>query len=221
MSFVLKLIPLKLFAIFLLWLSVLSLPAQPHPEPDVKFTDLDNQKIQRCFLEVLKKYDDLNDQKFIVVQKKIAGSTMQAQPIIKLSRLFSNKRKYKVKVATYVRDSENIRVADLPEEVLKGWFAHELGHVVDYEPFSNFQMIGFGLKYLFSSEYKRKVEYSADYRAIERGFTEEILASKRFILEQDLVSEKYIEKISKFYLPIKIVELCLEDDSFIPVNSSL
>jgi len=33
-------------------------------------------------------------------------------------------------------------MADIPKEVLNGWFAHELGHLVDYEGYSDFRMIG-------------------------------------------------------------------------------
>jgi hypothetical protein len=77
-------------------------------------------------------------------------------------------------------------------------------------------MIGFGLKYLFYPKFKRKVEHAADYIAIEKGFKSEILASKRFLLESGFIDEKYIKKISKFYLPISAVELCPEGEVVLP-----
>ncbi|MFT7028877.1 MAG: hypothetical protein ACJA2C_000256 [Marinoscillum sp.] len=141
---------------------------------------------------------------------------MQAQPVIRLKSIFSRKKIYKVKVAVYVRDSKKIKVEDLDEDVLVGWFAHELGHLVDYKPYGNISMIGFGLKYLFYPKFKRKVEHAADYIAIEKGFKSEILASKRFLLESGFIDEKYIKKISKFYLPISAVELCPEGEVVLP-----
>ncbi len=182
----------------------------------ISFHNLENEKIRRCFTKVWKRYDSLHSHKIDVVQKRIKGSTMQAQPVIHLSSLFSKQKHYRIKVAMYVRDSNQIKVADLPEDVLTGWFAHELGHVVDYEPYSNWRMITFGLKYIFSSNFKRKVEHEADYIAIKNGFKSEILASKRYILESGLISQKYIAKIAKFYLPIADVELCTDEEVILP-----
>ncbi len=201
-----------------MWIIFFDSPAQNISSMQVQFTQLKNKKIQQCFMKALEGFESLQDQEFIVTQKRISGSTMQAQPFIKLSNLFTEEKKYWVKVAVYVRDSEKIKVADLPEEVLIGWFAHELGHVEDYKHNSNFKMIGFGLRYVLFPKFKRKVEHSADYIAIEKGFKSEILASKRFIFESDLVSQKYLDKLSKFYLPIEKVELCMDGEKILPVT---
>lgn len=183
---------------------------------NVKFDNLDNAKIRKCFLKVLERYESLHQHNIIVSQQRISSSTMQAQPVIKLKGLFSKQKTYKVKVAMYVRDSKKIKVASLPEDVLIGWFAHELGHLVDYQPYGNLSMIGFGLKYVLFPKFKRKVEHTADYIAIEKGFKSEILASKRYLLESGFIDEKYIKKISKFYLPISEVELCPEGEVVMP-----
>lgn len=182
----------------------------------VAHINLESEKIQRCFNKVYAKYTTLHAHQIDVVQLPIKGSTMQAQPVIRFSNLFSSQKHYRVNVAIFVRDSQEIRVSDLPDDVLTGWFAHELGHIVDYEPYGNLSMIVFGLKYLLIPKFKRKVEHEADYIAIKRGFKREILASKRYILESGLISQKYINKISRYYLPIIDVEICPEDEIILP-----
>ncbi len=131
---------------------------------------------------------------------------MLAQPVINFRSIFSGVSSYRVKVAEFVRDSEVIRVNELPQEVLIGWFAHELGHVVDYEDYSVPQMIGYGIRYLISEDFKRAVEHKADEIAIRHGFRDEILITKRFILHHELLAEDYKEKIRKYYMPIEAVE---------------
>lgn len=183
-------------------------PIQDSSDMHVFFENVTNQKIKKCFLTALKGYEALQDYNITLLQQPIKSSTMQAQPVIGLKSLISGVKSYRIKLAVYVRDSKKVKVADLPEDVLTGWFAHELGHIADYEPYSNFGMIRYGLKYLISDKFKRKVEHAADYMAIAHGYKDEILASKRWILENDLLDESYKAKIKKYYLSIKQVELC-------------
>jgi len=138
-----------------------------------------------------------------VVQQKIPKTTMQAQPIIGIKALLNGKRTYKITLAKFIENSEKAEVAHLPEEILRGWFAHELGHVMDYEIHSNFGMIRFGLKYLFSEKYKKAVEHKADQYAIENGFGADIIKTKRFIYASDLFSEQYKENMKTYYMSIE------------------
>lgn len=144
---------------------------------------------------------------------------MQAQPVIDLSQVFGTKRGYRLDVAEKVLDSGELNVADLPEEVLKGWFAHELGHMVDYENHSNFGMIAYGIKYSLSDEYKRDREHEADSISIQHGFKKEIIATKKHLLENNFISPKYQDQLKKFYMSIRGAELC--PDQYIPVIPKL
>lgn len=173
----------------------------------VHFKNVENEKIKNSFLKVMQSYTELHDADVTLVQGPLKASTMQAQPLLSLSQLFSPTQKYRVKLALLVRDSQELKVADLPEEVLTGWFAHELGHLVDYRPYSNFQMLFYGLKYVFSESFKKEAEHAADYIAIDHGFREEIIATKRFILENDLLDESYKAKIRRYYMPIEEAEV--------------
>ncbi|GAA5043345.1 hypothetical protein GCM10011506_46630 [Marivirga lumbricoides] len=181
---------------------------QTNNSMNVIFKGVEDQRIKDSFLKVMKEYESLHDYQITLTQSRIKASTMQAQPIINLKSIFTGIKKYEIKLGVYVRDSETITVADLPEDVLTGWFAHELGHLVDYEAFSNIKMVLYGLKYLISEKFKIKVEHAADYIAIENGFRDEIIATKNFILNHETLEEAYKEQIRKYYLSVDDVIMC-------------
>jgi hypothetical protein len=187
-------------------------PENPSEEENfnARFINVENDKIRNTFIEVLAEYEELHPYEITLIKEELKNSTMQAQPIINFGNLFSGTKRYKVQLAESVRDAEELIIAEVPHDVLKGWFAHELGHIVDYEVHSNINMIGFGLKYTFSDNFKRACEHEADSIAIEHGFHEEIIATKKFILENELVSNEYKAKLRKYYMPIKGVKMCLE-----------
>ncbi len=157
--------------------------------------------IVSVFNEVLAKFPALEYSSVHLVHGALKGATMNARPVI--SDLFKpQNRRYQVIVAKHVRDSGSMRVADLPKEVLKGWFAHELGHIMDYRNQSSLQMVLFGLKYLASDSFRRQAEHVADQYAIRYGFHSEIISAKEFILENELLTPAYKDKISKYYMSI-------------------
>jgi|SRR5690554_730211 len=179
---------------------------------NIKFRNIENERVKNCFLEVYHHFDLSHDYDITLVQKKLKASTMRAQPIMSLKTLFTGVKKYRITLALYVKDSDEFLVSELPDAVLKGWFAHEIGHLVDYEPRSNFGMMVYGLRYIFSKEFKRRVEHDADSIAVANGFAEEILATKRFILENEFLGDDYKSIINKYYMSIDAIELYLEDD---------
>ncbi len=183
-----------------------------HDKMNIKFVNVKSSHIQEAFLEVFAEYEKLHTYEITLIQTELKKSTMQAQPIIGLSNLFSRKKRYKVQLAQTVRDAEDLIIADVPTAVLKGWFAHELGHIVDYEIRSNLSMVGYGLKYTFSDTFKKACEHQADSIAIEHGFHEEIIATKKFLLQNELIPEAYKEKLRKYYMPISGVEMCLKEN---------
>ncbi len=186
------------------------------------FENVENDKIQNSFLRVIESYEILDGFAITLVRKPIKSSTMQAQPELSLKALFGGTKRYRIKFAMHVRDSDEFLVEDLPKDVLTGWFAHELGHIADYGSTSNFGMLWFGIKYVLSPKFKRKAEHAADLYAIEHGFYREIIAVKRFILERDFLSVAYKEKIQKYYMSIEEVESYAADNvDAIPVVSRI
>ena len=185
----------------------------PQDKPFTQITNAKNvtaenirsEKIIRAFEKVVERYQSLHEYQIVLVQGQIKESTMQAQPIVGMDNLFNGVKKYQVKIGEFVRDSDT-RLEDLSEDILMGWFAHELGHLVDYQPHSNFEMIEFGIKYMWFDDFKRKVEHAADQIAIKYGFKEEILASKRFLMESEFKDSSYQDKIKEFYIPLEEIE---------------
>lgn len=134
---------------------------------------------------------------------------MQAQP--KWKSLFRSRgnRSYIVLISKRFKVENSLFTIDeIPSDVLVGWLGHELGHVMDYRARSTFDMIFFGLKYLYSHAHIQEVERAADDYAVRHGMGEYIIKTKEFILNHTSLSERYKKHMRRFYLsPEEILEL--------------
>ncbi|MEP0710733.1 hypothetical protein [Algoriphagus sp.] len=175
------------------------------------FSPTIHSNVKTAFLEVWKDYKVLHNYGFDVLRSDLSGSTMQAQPVIELGDIFGKNRRYKLDVAEKVMDSGELYVYDLPQDVLRGWFAHELGHIVDYENHSNLGMITYGIRYVLSDQFKREREHEADSIAIRQGFRSDIIAAKKYLLENDFISPAYQDQLRKYYMSISGAVLCPDE----------
>lgn len=157
-------------------------------------------QIEDACTEALQHYPELNHKKIIFKFQKTAGSTMFAQPLPNFLFRSVKRRGYIIKISNNVDLENGIRIDDMPHDVLVGWIGHELGHVMDYEQKSNWQLVKFGIGYLFSARYRIGSEKVADLFAIERGLGKFILKTKNYILDHSSISEKYKNKIKNIYL---------------------
>ena len=132
---------------------------------------------------------------------------MQAQPVITRNSILNGIDSYRLSIAEYVRDSDEFVVDDLPGEIIKGWFAHEFGHIVDYENRSVLGMAWYGLKYVFSESFARNAEAEADVIAVQHGFYQYVKKTKEFLLS-DAISSKYRDKLTRNYMSIEDLEVC-------------
>ncbi|ELR70507.1 hypothetical protein C900_03666 [Fulvivirga imtechensis AK7] len=142
-----------------------------------------------------------------VVKNNIKNNVMQAQPRVRT--LFKNrlKRTYKIKISRNLVLNDTIKaIENVPTEIIVGWIAHELGHIMDYLDRSAFQMIGFGFRYVTSKPFLRKAERKADVYAIRHGLADEIIETKKFILYQEDLTDAYKEKIDRLYISPEEVE---------------
>lgn len=146
--------------------------------------------------------------------RQIKHSVMQAQP--KINTLFRTraKRAYVIRMRrTFSMEGEVFALSELPFEVLVGWLGHELGHVMDYLNRSLPSMVAFGTGYVFSPNFVKGAERTADEFAVSRGMGSYIQATKNFILNHSDFPERYKEKIRKLYLsPDEIMEIVLEHE---------
>ena len=171
------------------------------------------ESIKEEAIEALSFYPELYDTPIeFKFKDNIKKSTMQAQP--KFTSFFSSKnnRKYIILISRTIQiEDEDFTMADIPSDVKIGWIGHELGHVMDYKHRTNFGMLIFGIKYLFSASSIKKIERTADAFAISHGMGDYILKTKDFILENANISEKYKARIRRLYIsPEEVMELINE-----------
>ena len=170
-------------------------------------------EIKEVTLKALSFYPQLKDVRIeFVFNENIRKSVMQAQP--KFVTMFGSRknRTYIIKISRYFNlKGKHIPIHDLPEDVLIGWIGHELGHILDYLKRSNWSLILFGIGYLTSKSFIISAERVADTYAVNQGLGEYILATKDFILHQAGMSEEYIRKIQKLYLPPEEIMYLMEN----------
>jgi len=165
--------------------------------------------IEESVLIALSYYPELQDTEIdFVFKKNIKKSVMQAQP--KASTLLRSKKKraYQINISSMFKLMHSATpIHQLPQNIMIGWIGHELGHVMDYKSRSLFSMMRFGTGYFFSERYVQKAERVADTYAVNHGLGFYIIETKRFILDQSDLPEKYKAKIARLYLsPDDIVE---------------
>lgn len=177
---------------------------------NIRFKNIESQHIKDCFLKALVGYPSLASRQIVVIQRHVPNSTMRAQPIIDLSFWKKSSRKFKVEINRFTSIDSKIKLEDLEEKVLVGWFAHELGHIIDYIDRSALGLIQFAIGYLLFSNFRLGAERRADLYAIEHGFAESIVETKKFILGQSSLPNAYKKRIERYYMSADEVALVLK-----------
>jgi hypothetical protein len=142
----------------------------------------------------------------------IKKSTMQAQPDFKSLIKPRTKRKYYIFISEKFKISgQEFKTLNVPSDVMTGWLGHELGHILDYQHRGKFNMIWFGLKYLYFKNHIIEAERAADTFAVNQGMEDYILKTKNFILNHADIDEKYKKRIKRYYLsPEEIMQIVQE-----------
>jgi len=164
------------------------------------YQNVQDQQLREWFAETLATYPELQGRKIYLRKLAMKRSTMRAQPVI--NRYFFRRatRHYRVDFSDHMDVTEHVLVQKLPRAVVVGWFAHELGHIVDYLNRPVLGMISFGLGYALWSRYMRKAERVADTIAVNHGFGAEIRATKHYLLDHATLPPHYKERLKKYYL---------------------
>lgn len=180
-------------------------------ESEKLFRNVSSPHVRACYLKTLARFPELKDNHVRLEQRQLPGYTMRAQPILNGGILHRRSRHYRVQMSDHVKISRYVRLNELPEEVLIGWFAHELGHVVDYHRKTLFALIRFIIGYLLFPTHRAGAERRADLFAIDKGFGEQLMATKIYILDQSELPDKYKARIRKHYMSPDELELILKD----------
>ncbi|MDO1500631.1 hypothetical protein Q2T40_10860 [Winogradskyella maritima] len=148
-------------------------------------------------------------------KKNIKKSTMQAQPTWGSFFKPRSSRSYIILMSERFKISgKSFKTKDIPSDIFIGWIGHELGHVMDYQNRSNWNLIDFGVRYLLFESHIVEAERTADSYAIQQGMEDYILKTKDFILNHADIDPKYVERIKKYYLsPEEIMELVQNRDT--------
>ena len=174
----------------------------------ISFENVDSSRMQNLFSEVLDRFEPLHKHHIQLRQKNLDKVTMRAQPMMTSNFFFTGERSYNVDYTARTKIDSALSTSELPKEVLRGWFAHELGHIMDYQKRSWSNLLAFGATYLWSEPGRRTIERMADMYAIKYGFKSEILATQEFILSHVNLNESYRKQIMKYYLsPMEIASI--------------
>lgn len=165
------------------------------------------------FSDVIGHYPLLQSRVLYFRQIDLARSAMRAQPVFNWRFFRRATREYRIDYSQHQKIAAHTRFQDLPDEVIRGWIAHEAGHLVDYLHRPWLGMLSFGINYALNRPYLREAEKRADQIAVEHGFGAEILATKHYLLNNGALPEKYQRRLRKYYLsPDEIEGLILAFD---------
>ena len=167
--------------------------------------------VQTCFLTALGAFPALEQHPIQLRMLPLGKTTMQAQPMLNWNLWNLQRRGYYVDINSQISLALPLRPDELPEKVLVGWFAHELGHVMDYRQRGLFNLIFLGLGYILSSRIRKQVEQQADLQALAAGMGEEVLATKRFLLNHRDLPETYKRRLGRYYLSEEKFALLLHE----------
>lgn len=165
--------------------------------------------IEKNVLTALSFYPELTHTAIrFTFKRNIKSSVMQAQPVFSTLLTGRKARVYQINISAMFKLTHTaIPIHQLPDAIMIGWIGHELGHIMDYESRSNRGLVGFGLSYVFSPDYVKKVEQIADQYAVDHGLGKYLIETKRFILNHAELPQSYKDKIARLYVsPEEIVE---------------
>lgn len=167
---------------------------------DISFKNITTEQLRRSFYIALHYFPELHERVIIIRKKDTGGATMTARPMVNRFLFNKKKRHFIISINPIIKVDEKTSVEAVPEKVLSGWFAHELGHIVDYLDRSGWDLIRFGIYYWLSETFRIGAERKADVYAIGHGCADYIMGTKKFILEHSDLSNVYKKRIEKYYM---------------------
>ena len=156
-----------------------------------------------------------------VIEESLKNSFMKAQPVFTSLLNPAFKRRYKIFISSaFQLESKKLELKDIPKKALIGWIGHELGHIMDYKERSSLNLIGFGIMYYFSGNYIRKAERIADSFAVSHNMHEYILTTKNFILNNADLSDKYKDRIKRYYVSPNEILKIVDEQKALKIKST-
>ncbi len=183
----------------------------PTPTANYSIDPTVPDNIRVAFIEAWQGMTAVHGHCIYLRRRALRKVSMRAQPLVDSHFFTTSRRRYRIEMKEDILESIHFRLDECPHEVLVGWLAHEMGHIVDYINRSWPNLIGFGINYILSPTFRIGAERQADVFAIEHGFARQIQATKRFILKESNISDKYLSRINRYYMsPDEVEQLILE-----------
>ena len=168
-------------------------------------------KLQSAFRQAWEGFPDLHHHKIIVKHRDLKKVSMRAQPIVDQNIFKKGHRSYQIEVNQKLIFQDDRKLYQLPHAVLVGWFAHELGHLKDYQSRSGFGLLRLGIAYSLLPAYKIGVERKADLLALQNGFGPYLERTKRFLLREGGINPAYLARLKKYYMSIEEINRLMEE----------
>jgi hypothetical protein len=175
------------------------------------FDRVEKAHLRDCFLRAYQAFPRLHTHPLSLQVRSLPHYTMRAQPVFNRHFFRRATRYYRIQMSNHLQIAQHIPLAELPEEVLVGWFAHELGHLIDYQARSAINLVALVLGYFLSSTRRLEAERRADLFALERGFGQQLLATKRYLMEHATLPSTYKLRLQKYYLSPTELEVLIQE----------
>lgn len=156
-------------------------------------------------LAALSFYPELKETK-IEFRDGLIKTSLQARP--DWYSLFKSRKNRKYLILTNHDVCNPVAPCNSDFDSQVGFYAHELGHIVDYETMTKRELIVCGVKYVFSSEYKKSIEQKTDLIAIQHGAGYLKYHASCFVFYKSEADPVYLERKKRLYFsPEEILKL--------------
>lgn len=161
--------------------------------------------LAKTFQGVLSDYSEIKKSSVKLVFTEKKRHMMWARPTIK--SFFKKEMDYIVFVS---KDTIYQKFMDtLSQDAFMGWYAHELGHVVDYNRRGKMGALWMGVQYVLFPKGRMRMENRADKIAIEHGYGCQLLASVN-TSKAHLPNWKQ-KQVERFYLKLSQLEELIKE----------
>ena len=165
--------------------------------------------IEKECLMALSRYPELKNNYIEFIFAPI-NFTMVARPRWDFFLKSRKKRVYKIRVNNNPQAYTGLVYDSLSQRMKIGWIGHELGHVLSYTKMNSFQIIGFGISYLFPKS-KRKIERATDATAIDHQLGNELYEATYYLSYRSHANPNYIKNNKKYYLSPEEIKLRIKN----------
>ncbi|MFO7789126.1 MAG: hypothetical protein R6V32_01010 [Bacteroidales bacterium] len=165
-----------------------------------------------AFYIALSHYPDLYETEILFKEKRLK-TTAATRPAFWSVFKKPDNRCYYIFINNRKKEGKAVYYPSLPFNARIGLMGHELSHILDYSDLNTWEILGMGIKYVFSKNYRRDLEYHIDMQAIDHGLGCQIYSFSDYIFNQSNASPAYLKFKGKYYLQPEDILYYIDNDS--------